>query len=287
MKPRQLLKKIFFSLYPSNRIILLDYPINPERSYSEEDGKPHKKLFEILKGLDENYKIILFNTLKYKSAFQGIKEAKAITDEISPGWNNGHLPGLDIIMLYSIIAQNKPLKYIEIGSGTSTKVACKSKTDNNLATEIICIDPSPKENILKVADKIFTNDVQKISLEVFSELKPNDIVFLDGTHTLLPNSDVMYFFLEILPILPKGVIVQIHDVYLPYDYPVFMCERYYSEQYLLAALLLNSPLKYEIISPNYYIFTQKELHGILNEIWTIPGLNNVEKHGGSFWFKIL
>lgn len=96
----------------------------------------------------------------------------------------------------------------------------------------------------------------------------------------------MWFFLEIFPILPKGVIVHIHDVYLPYDYPDFMCERYYNEQYVLGALLLNNSEKCEIISPNYFCYSDKNLSNILKPIFDLNALKNVEKHGGSFWFKI-
>ena len=102
----------------------------------------------------------------------------------------------------------------------------------------------------------------------------------------MPNSDAMVFFLEILPRLKKGVIVHIHDVYLPYDYPQFMCDRFYSEQYGLAMYLLANPKKYETILPNYFIFEDKELSDIIAPIWNHKHLEGVEKHGGSYWLRI-
>jgi hypothetical protein len=286
LKLRDTIKKIWYSLYNSGRIVLLDYPIKPMRIYKEEKDRPHEVLYNLI---DENklyYRQVLQSTLKYNEVFAAIKEEKFITNDTEPGWNNGHLPGLDIIILYSLIAQIRPSKYVEIGSGTSTKVAYKSRMDNLLSFEIISIDPRPRKNIKKVADKIYQKNIQEIGFEVFDDLKENDMVFLDGTHTLFPNSDVMWFFLEIFPKLKKGVIVHIHDVYLPYDYPDFMCDRYYNEQYLLGALLLSNKHKYEILSPNYFIYTNKELHGILKPIWELNSLGNVESHGGSFWMKI-
>ena len=95
-----------------------------------------------------------------------------------------------------------------------------------------------------------------------------------------------YFFLEILPKLKKGVIVHIHDIYLPYDYPQFMCDRFYSEQYGLAMYLLANSDKYQTILPNYFITEDKELSSIIEPIWNHSNLNDVERHGGSFWFKI-
>ncbi len=286
MSIRDTIKKVWFSLYDSGRIVLLDYKMKPKRLYTEENDRPHKKLYEIINKSKGEYQELLEKVLKYKSVFASIKEDKDLSDENEPGWNNGHFPGLDIIMLYSLIAELKPAKYVEIGGGTSTKVAFKSKKDNALNLEIITIDPEPRKDISKLTGKNYKEDIQKVDPEIFNNLRENDIVFFDGTHTLFPNSDVMWFFLEILPNLQKGVIVQIHDVYLPYDYPDFMCARFYSEQYILGALLLSNTDKYEIICPNYFIYTDKGLSNLLKPIFQLDALKNVERHGGSFWIKI-
>ncbi|HNA64026.1 MAG TPA: hypothetical protein PKZ51_04845, partial [Saprospiraceae bacterium] len=82
-----------------------------------------------------------------------------------------------------------------------------------------------------MADKIIRHPLENIDFDVVSALNENDILFVDNSHRILPNSDSMVFFLEVLPKLKKGVIVHLHDIYLPYDYPQFMCNRFYSEQY--------------------------------------------------------
>src|SRR5690606_10841167 len=110
--------------------------------------------------------------------------------------------------------------------------------------------------------------------------------FIDNSHRVFPNSDAMICFLEILPRLKKGVIVHIHDVYLPYDYPQFMCDRFYNEQYLLAAFILANPEKYKTVLPNFFISEDSELAGIIAPIWEHSNLKGVEKHGGSFWLQI-
>ena len=92
--------------------------------------------------------------------------------------------------------------------------------------------------------------------------------------------------MEVLPKLKPGVIVHIHDIYLPYDYPQNMCDRAYSEQYGLAFYLLANPQKYVTLLPNYYISEDKELALIISEIWNHNNLNEVERHGGSYWLKI-
>jgi hypothetical protein len=96
----------------------------------------------------------------------------------------------------------------------------------------------------------------------------------------------MVFFMEILPRLQPGVIVHIHDIYLPYDYPPFMCDRFYSEQYTLAAFILANPTRYATLLPNYFISEDTELRKILAPIWNHPNLKDVEQHGGSYWIRI-
>lgn len=283
MDLRNSIKKIWFSLYNSGRVVLLDHPVFPAPL---DPANPHGPLFDLINANRENYCQVLKNTLDYKEVFSGIKEDKMIKNDTDPGWNNGYLPGLDIIMLYSLLNQVKPSKYVEIGSGTSTKIAHKAKKENSLNYEIISIDPLPRKNISKVADKIYQQNIQDVTSQITQRLEKDDVLFFDGTHILYPNSDVLWFFLEILPNLKKGVIVHFHDIYLPYDYPDFMLKRYYNEQYVLGALLLNNPAKYEIISPNYFIYSDKTLHQLLDPIWKLGALENVEQHGGSFWMRV-
>ncbi|HEY2721326.1 MAG TPA: class I SAM-dependent methyltransferase [Chitinophagaceae bacterium] len=286
MKVRDTLKRVWFSLFSPDRIMLLEYPLRVTSLQTGQNKPSHQKLFNLISENRPIYRQILENTIKYKNVFSTIREDKFLENDCDPGWNNGYLPGLDMVILYSMLAQFNPTTYIEIGSGTSTKVAFKSKRENSLNCEIISIDPAPRRNISQVANKIHSNRIQEEDLKIFETLSENDIVFFDGTHMLLPDSDVTCFFLEILPKLKKGVIVHIHDIYLPYDYPQFMLNRYYNEQYLLAALLLANPDKFEIICPNYFIYCDKELHGLLDPIWQLNNLAGVEQHGGSFWMKI-
>ena len=185
-----------------------------------------------------------------------------------------------------MLSELKPGKYIEVGSGNSTKVAYKAKKDNKLKTEIVSIDPQPRAEIDELSDVVIREPFEDIDLSFISNLEENDILFIDNSHRILPNSDSMVFYLEILPRLKKGVIVHLHDIYLPYDYPQFMCDRFYSEQYGLAINLMADSEKYEPILPNFFISEDKELSDIIKPIWDLPNLEGVEKHGGSFWFRI-
>jgi hypothetical protein len=231
---------------------------------------------------------LLASFRKYEKNLAAIKDSKDETNADNPAWNNEYLPGLDIIGLYGIVSEFKPRNYIEVGSGNSTKVARKAIIENKLTTQIISIDPFPRANIDHLADQVIRMPFENLAdyKIIFDNLDANDILFIDNSHRLFSNSDVMIFFLEILPYLKKGVIVHVHDIYLPYDYPQFMCDRFYNEQYMLAMALIANPDKYEILLPNYFISVDKELSSSIDYIWLNENMKGAERHGGSFWFRI-
>lgn len=281
------IKSVYRFLSPKFQSIHLEYKVTPKPRYGH--GNPaHTLLFDLINRNRPLYKDLLESFLKYIERIHEIKDSSNETDENNPTWNNGFLPGLDIVGIYGIIAKYKPVRYIEIGSGNSTKVARKSIIENNLNTEVISIDPFPRANIDHLADKVIREPFENLSDNKFiiESLNENDILFIDNSHRVFPNSDAMICFLELFPFLKKGVIVHIHDIYLPFDYPQFMCDRFYNEQYMLAAYILANPEKFKTILPNYFISEDAELAKIISPIWNHPNLTNVEKHGGSFWLQI-
>lgn len=249
------IKHIYRILSPAFQKLFLEYPVDFKPRYGH--GKPpHPELYDIINKNRNLYQEHLQDALMHAATFQKITKAQG--DAQQPFWENGFLPGLDIIMLYTLLAKYKPKRYVEIGSGNSTKVAYKAKNEHQLHTEIISIDPMPRAEIDQLADKIIRKPFEETDFNFNYNLEENDILFIDNSHRILPNSDAMVFFLEVLPRLKPGVIVHIHDVYLPYDYPQFMCDRFYSEQYGLAMYLLANPEKYNTLMPNYFVFELPE-----------------------------
>jgi hypothetical protein len=280
-----MVKQLYRFLNPKFQNLFLEYKVNFKPRYGH--GLPaHQDLLKIIDENRDEYKKLLTKALILKKNIWTIKDSKIENNSTNPCWNNGFLPGLDIVAIYTILTEFKPKKYVEIGSGNSTKVAYKAKIEQNLDTEIISIDPQPRAEIDSLANKVIRLPFENSNFDVVSELNENDILFIDNSHRILPNSDSMVFYLEILPKLKKGVIVHIHDIYLPYDYPQFMCDRFYSEQYGLAMYLLANPKKYQTILPNYFVSEDKELAEIISPIWNNDNLKNVEQHGGSFWLRI-
>lgn len=281
------IKSLYKFLSSKYQNLFLEYQVNSKPNYGH-SLPAHSLLLDIISKNDANYAQFIEDILQHKSIFESIQLLKNETNENLPAWNNEYLPGLDIMALYTMIRKFQPTKYIEVGSGNSTKVARKAITDGNLKTQITSIDPYPRANIDHLADIVIREPFENLKdLSIITEsLGENDILFIDNSHRVFPNSDGMKFFMEILPKLKKGVIVQIHDIYLPYDYPQFMCDRFYNEQYLLAAFVMANPNKYECIFPNYYVSEQANLAQKLAPIWQHETLSQVEKHGGSFWLKM-
>lgn len=273
----------FFSSKYQN--IFLDYKVDFKPRYGH-GLPPHKELYSIINAERQNIENLLLEAKNLQENLLSIKSKEEEKNSNLPAWNNGFLPGLDIVGIYTILTHFKPSKYIEVGSGNSTKVAYKAKKEQQLNTEIVSIDPMPRAEIDHLADKVIRKPFEDIQYDEILALKKNDILFIDNSHRMLPNSDATVFFMEILPRLQKGVIVHIHDIYLPYDYPQFMCDRAYSEQYGLAMYVLANPAKYKTILPNYFISEDQELSTILRDFWAQPNLKGVEKHGGSYWIQI-
>ncbi|MCC6252708.1 MAG: class I SAM-dependent methyltransferase [Bacteroidia bacterium] len=282
-----MIKSLYHYLSPKFQSIHLDYKVDMKPRYGH-GLPPHQLLYQKINANRATYETLLNYFLTLSDKIQRIKPNHQENNEDNPAWNNGFLPGLDMIAIYGMLAHYKPSRYIEVGSGNSTKVARKSIIENALNTKIISIDPFPRANIDHLADTVIRKPIENITDYRFitDELQKNDILFIDNSHRVFPNSDAMMFFMELLPQLKPGVIVHIHDIYLPYDYPQFMCNRSYNEQYFLAAYILANHHKYHTLLPNYFISEDKELSAILTPLWNHQNLNGVEKHGGSFWLQI-
>lgn len=277
----QWLKKIYNAFSRPAKLALLDYEISPSPVYSK--AVPHQQLLSLIEERKEAYQQLLQQALQLKEFFLSFQTNES-TSSTAPVWKNQFFPGLDMVMLYTILFSVKPKKYLEIGSGTSTKLAAKAKAEQQLSFSITCIDPHPRKEITEVADHWLNIPLQQAPLSLFEQLEENDVLFFDGSHLLHANSDVQWFYMEVLPILKKGVIVQVHDIYLPYDYPQNMCDRFYAEQYMLATALIFNPGKFEILAPVFYMSEDSTLKQILEPLWNaLPG---VETHGGSFWLRI-
>ena len=280
-----MLKSFLKRIHPKYQALINEYPVDMKPRYGH--GKPpHKQLYDIIDNERATYSALIDAALSYQMKIAQIEDSSKVSDNTKPGWNNGFLPGLDIIAIYAMIAHYKPKRYVEVGSGNSTKVAYKAKQEQHKELEITSIDPMPRAEIDQLADIVIRKPFEDIDYQMILALEAGDILFIDNSHRILPNSDSMVFYMEILPQLKEGVIVHIHDIYLPYDYPQFMCDRFYTEQYGLAMYVMANPQRYKTIFPCYFVSEDTQLAKQLEPIWNHKNLDGVERHGGSYWLQI-
>jgi hypothetical protein len=262
-------------------VIVLDYPIYSRQRWDQEN--PHQRLYDIINRNRESYKSNLQGFLSLSRYFTIIPAWQTNSSSSEPCWINGWMTALDGVALYGFIATRKPKLYMEVGSGNSTKFARKAIVNHSLDTKILSIDPCPRAEIDNICDEIIRKPVEEINIQIFDYLDTNDILYIDNSHRVFMNSDATTIFMDVIPRLRPGVLVEIHDVTLPYDYPTEWIERYYSEQYLLAAYLLAKGNTFDVVLPNIFISHDNELRSILAPLWEKEEMKNVETHGCSFW----
>jgi hypothetical protein len=162
-------------------------------------------------------------------------------------YNNGYFESCDAEVAYSMVRDWKPRRIIEIGSGFSTRAMAQALRVNQerdgIAGELITVDPNPERlpaNDIPNQITVVPQFVQRVDLSFFESLRADDILFIDSSHVVSTGSDVVREYLQILPRLKPGVLVHLHDIFLPSDYPrnaVLDNLWFWSEQYLLQAFL--------------------------------------------------
>jgi len=184
---------------------------------------------------------------RYKNEYDLLNNCKSY---YGSGLNmeNSEFRSVDAEILYCMIRHFKPKRIFEIGSGYSTVIMAraieKNREEKFADYKLTSIDPYPKKFIkssMPVFFSLIEKQVQEVGLNEFDKLKENDMLFIDSSHMLKIGSDVQYEYLEILPRLNNGVLVHIHDIFLPHEYPknwVLNEHLFFNEQYLLQAFLI-------------------------------------------------
>jgi hypothetical protein len=272
--------------------VFLDYPLQPRPRWG--NGKaPHPQLSQIIGSRRDAYSDLLKSFALLSEPLQRIQSESDPKRPTAPHWSNGYFEALDAVALYALLAQRRPRRYLEVGSGNSTKFARQSIHDSNLGTEIISIDPHPRAEIDSICDRLVRKPLEDVNMELFEELNPGDFMFFDGSHRAFMNSDCTVFLLDVLSRLRPGVVVHIHDIFLPNDYPAEWAELHYSEQYLLASYLLGGGGCMEILLANAFISSDPQLLLIVGELLKTPAMKRVTSYlgktkylGTSFWSEI-
>lgn len=154
----------------------------------------------------------------------------------APRFEQDWFPRLDAAMAYALVRERRPPRIVEIGSGHSSRVMARAIIDGNLPADFVTIDPQPRAPLAGLPVRHINSCLQETPAEIFAALQAGDILFIDSSHKLTPGSDVELLMTRILPAIPAGVLVHIHDIFLPGGYPASWAWRNYNEQAAVAAL---------------------------------------------------
>lgn len=195
--------------------------------------------------------------------------------------------GLDAFAYAHFIRKYRPRQIVEIGSGYSAQVALWASANCNLDTKVVSIEPFPSDFLLEVSQResrhmLVRQRIQDFPLaenDLFSGLRENDILFIDSTHVCSVGGDLPTIFCNILPKLHPGVLIHVHDVSWPFEYPrswVYKSGRFYNELYLLSTLLNHG--SYDYLFGTYHLLMKKG-------IWLSPSSEFPYASGGSLWMR--
>jgi hypothetical protein len=240
---------------------------------------PHCGVFDV-----EKQRTFLRETPSFAKELSALPYDRPADDSAAYYWGNDQFSHSDASLYFSILRRFRPARVVEVGAGHSTKLAARALKENGSGT-ILCIDPHAPSWLaaLEGSIEVLAQPVQQVRDEVFLELSDGDVLFIDGSHISKTGSDVNHLFLRILPRLPKGVVVHVHDICLPFEYPKAWSEDvlcYWNEQYVLAALLANSE-KWDILLGNYFMM-KADIEALRP---FAPNVTGVFLGGGSLWMR--
>jgi hypothetical protein len=282
-------------LLPLTKAALLKVGIFPLKDHYYEPAFTFsylRKPFDLdrtLPGIDLNIRgaLELLQKFDYRDELLAIPVDK-IDGINSYYYNNDAFAFGDGDYLYNIIRHFKPGKIVEIGSGFSTLMAAKALRRNaedtpDSVSRHICIEPYECAWLSRYKGvEVSRRKAEDIDPEFFRSLEENDILFIDSSHVIRPQGDLLYEVLEVLPILKRGVLIHFHDIFTPKDYPrewIVDQNKFWNEQYFLEAFLSHNR-DFKVLAPLNHLKHRyfRDLAG------TCPSLERrPEAEPGSFW----
>jgi predicted O-methyltransferase YrrM len=274
---------------PSNRFLSFFHPGHyysplPDANFVEKNAH---RLFadqvQFLPGIDDNWtgqEQLIHACIKYSSDYQPAGTAEgARTAKARYFTDNPFFSHLDAFAYYGILRHYRPKRILEVGSGFSSALALDvSEKFLSPRPRLDFVEPFPDRlrQLLQPGDleniTLHEKPVQDMALDIFSTLNASDVIFIDSSHVSKIGSDVNFLFLDVFPRLAPGVIIHVHDVFWPFEYPKTWLDegRSWNEAYLLRGMLASSR-RYQILLFNSQIAKLKP--GLLKDLppWARPG----------------
>jgi predicted O-methyltransferase YrrM len=236
---------------PASRWLLRKIGVFPVRDHYYE---PLFDAGRLSRPLDEARRLpgIDWNESEQLALLDSFAHAQELADVPDDGegmvfhWNNDAFRSGDAEFLYQLLRARKPKLVVEVGGGYSTLLIEKALARNRAEqapARHVCIEPYEMPWLERTGVAIVRRRVEEADAAVFAELGSGDLLFIDSSHMIRPQGDVLFEVLELLPTLSAGVIVHFHDIFSPRDYPRrWLVEevRFWNEQYLLEAFLSSN-----------------------------------------------
>jgi hypothetical protein len=242
-----------------------------------------------IEGLDWNEKaqVDLITRFHYRDELLSLPMEASGPGEFC--YHNSYFESGDAEFLYDIIRFFKPHRIVEVGSGNSTLVARRAIEKNlaeniDYACEHTCIEPYEAPWLEATGARVIRSRVELCPMQIFEDLKPNDILFIDSSHVIRPQGDVLHEYLQILGRLAPGVLIHVHDIFTPYDYipeVIIADRRMWDEQYLLEAFLCFNR-SFEVIGALNWL--NREHRDLLTEACPVL-LQEQGREPCSFWLR--
>ena len=205
-------------------------------------------------------------------------------------YRNGVFESGDAEILYSMIRFFKPRRIVEIGSGQSTLLSASAVKENHFedsdySCDHVCVEPYENKWLDQIGVTIIREPVESLGISMFQDLERNDILFIDSSHIIRPQGDVLFEMFDILPVLKPGVLIHVHDIFSPRDYLEEWIQtdiRFWNEQYLLEAFLSYNS-EFEVVAA--LNFLKHQYPDELSAVCPVLREQLSYREPGSFWLR--
>jgi hypothetical protein len=290
----KILRRTGFQRLPNCKNVLMKIGVFPIRKHYYEPQFDHRNPKRPLSqdrnlpGIDWNAReqLEMLSKLSFAQELFNIPQQKT-AGTLDFNFNNINFKSGDAEYWYQLIRLVKPKRIYEVGSGHSTLMAIKAirrnrENDADYICKHVCIEPYEMPWLENIGVSVVRKRIEDVELSFFAELEENDVLFIDSSHIIKPQGDVLFEYLEILPTLKQGVIVHVHDIFSPKNYLKQWLEdevKFWNEQYLLEAYLSHNN-SWKIIGALNYLH-----HNHYEKLKLVAPFLTPDREPGSFYMQ--
>ena len=245
----RLTQTVLRRLEPDRTLVLTEYPTHPRPMWGW-GNPPNPWLVELLDQSMDDVTALATELNELAEWCTTIPRHPTAGNRLA--WENKSWAPIDAVMQVHALKTRRCATYLEVGSGFSTMFARRAIEDFDLPTRIVSVDPMPRADIDAICDEVIREPFEDVITDALGRLAPGDVFLFDGSHLSTMASDAAVLFSGPLESIPEGVLLGVDDIYLPDDYHPTWVERFYGEQYLVAAWLLGGHRGWGVRFPSWH-----------------------------------